>query len=168
MRSVGSTCRHIAGGFTTFLFIALVAAPGRGVDFSPAPANDAQRLVFLLEYLGTDYDAAVRDGRIVNQIEYGEMLRLSDQLIEGYNVRGKTSEAVSAGLAEVQKLIKQRAAGEEVWATSRRLLPELASSWRRSSCIASRPPRLVRSRAAPCRNLPQAVTSASRQSAKIR
>lgn len=124
-RSITSRGRR---GLAPLLVTAFLAARGHAADVFPAPSSDAQRLVFLLEYVGTDYDGAVRAGQVVNQIEYGELLRFTKQLIEGYRARQERSEAVTTGLTRFQELIRERAPGEEVWAASRRLLPPLARS----------------------------------------
>src|SRR6185503_17440783 len=50
------------------LLVVLVVAPARAAQNPASPSNESQRLVFLLEYIGTDYDMAVRDGRVVNQM----------------------------------------------------------------------------------------------------
>jgi len=56
--------------FLVFLFAA-----------SPAFADDeARRIVALLDYLGTDYKNAVRDGKIVRQDEYQEMQEFPREL----------------------------------------------------------------------------------------
>ncbi|MGH7785935.1 MAG: c-type cytochrome, partial [Candidatus Binatia bacterium] len=128
MCSIERTYCHGARGLAALLLAALLAAPGPARGVSADPSSDARRLVFLLEYIGTDYDGAVRDGQVVNQVEYGEMLRFSEQLIQGYRARRERSEAVATGLAELQKQIRQRAPGDEIWAASRRLLPSLVRS----------------------------------------
>ncbi len=40
---------------------------------SATPSDDGHRLVGLLDYIGADYPAAVRDGRVVDDFEYKEM-----------------------------------------------------------------------------------------------
>src|SRR4249919_1776607 len=61
--------------FLVFLFAA-----------SPAFADDeARRIVALLDYLGTDYKNAVRDGKIVRQDEYQEMREFSARTLELFN-----------------------------------------------------------------------------------
>jgi high-affinity iron transporter len=104
---------------------ACVAAP-RGSVAASVSASGAQRLTFLLEYIGTDYDAAVRDGSVVNQSEYGEVLRLVKQVNTDYAAQGGRSPEIAAGLRELQQSIERRAPSNDVWATTRRLLPLLS------------------------------------------
>ncbi|HJQ82845.1 MAG TPA: trypsin-like peptidase domain-containing protein [Candidatus Binatia bacterium] len=92
---------------------------------SPSRAADADRLIFLLEYVGTDYARAVADGRVVDQAEYGEALRFTKELSAAYGT-GRRPDAVSAGLRDLQALIERRAPADEVWSASRKLLPALA------------------------------------------
>jgi S1-C subfamily serine protease/mono/diheme cytochrome c family protein len=128
MRFPRSTeCRQ-AWALAALLVALLPAATAHGENRAPKPAIDSQRLVYLLEYIGTDYPAAVRDGRVVNQFEFGEVLRFTKQLIRDYRAMPKQSKTVSTGLAELLRLIEQRAASDQVWSLSRKLLPELVSS----------------------------------------
>ena len=59
-----------------------------------APPPSAQRLTYLLEYIGSDYAGAVRDGAVTNQLEYGEVLRFVKELRRGYDAVPKRSAAV--------------------------------------------------------------------------
>ena len=45
-------------------------------------ADEARRLVALLDYLGSDYKNAVQDGKIVNQDEFAEMQEFSKRTLE--------------------------------------------------------------------------------------
>jgi S1-C subfamily serine protease/mono/diheme cytochrome c family protein len=101
-----------------------VAVPSRAAE----PRIDAGRLVFLLEYVGTDYSAAVRNGNVISTFEYGEVLRFTKQIIREYEARQKRPDDVSRGLREVQELIERRAAAPEVFAATRRVLPGLAKA----------------------------------------
>jgi S1-C subfamily serine protease len=154
MGFISSTACRVVRRLAPLLVTVMLAAPGHAA-VAPASPSDAQRLVFLLEYIGTDYAGAVRDGQVVSQVEYGEMLRLTKQLIEGYGGRPARSEVVTTGLAELQTLIRQRAAAEQVRTTSRLLLPQLV----RALGLSIRPPtvpnlangrRLWSSDCAPC------------------
>ncbi|MBY0279326.1 cytochrome c, partial [Candidatus Binatia bacterium] len=91
-------------------------------------ADDAGRLVFLLEYAGMDYENAVRDGNVVDQAEYGEVLRLLQELARGYGARKDRSVAVATAIAALQKDVERRAPAEQVFAASRKLLPRLIAS----------------------------------------
>jgi high-affinity iron transporter len=103
--------------------------PAAGIETSSASsASDAQRLTFLLQYIGTDYDRAVRDGAVINDSEYGEVLRFVRQLIQGYGARPKRERAVTDGLARLEQQMKARAPANEVWALTRQLLPKLRAS----------------------------------------
>jgi S1-C subfamily serine protease/mono/diheme cytochrome c family protein len=93
-----------------------------------APPPPPQRLTYLLEYIGTDYGAAVRDGAIANTLEYGEVLRFVKELRRGYDAVPGRSAAVVSGLTELETLVVRRAAADEVWAATRRLVPALGAS----------------------------------------
>ena len=62
-----------------------------GSTIAPGPAGDPEasgpeQLVFMLQYLGTDYGVAVEDGAVVSQLEYQEMLDFSQALIDRYQL----------------------------------------------------------------------------------
>ena len=110
----------------SLLACALGSAPGGTAG--DAVDREGSRLVYLLEYVGTDYGDAVRDGAVVNQAEYGEVLRFTKELARDYGARRDRAKAVLDGIAELQKLIVARAPADEVFAKSRALLPALAKS----------------------------------------
>ncbi|MBM4247299.1 MAG: PDZ domain-containing protein, partial [Deltaproteobacteria bacterium] len=111
-----------------------VAAAGpssasRAAAAAPAAASDADgRLVYLLEYVGMDYGHAVQDGEVVDQAEYGEVLRLLKELARDYGARRGRSPAVAKGIAAIEKDVVARAPAEQVYAASRELLPKLVAS----------------------------------------
>ena len=96
---------------------------------APAAASDADgRLVYLLEYVGMDYGHAVQDGEVVDQAEYGEVLRLLKELARDYGARRGRSPAVAKGIAAIEKDVVARVPAERVYAASRELLPKLVAS----------------------------------------
>jgi S1-C subfamily serine protease/mono/diheme cytochrome c family protein len=108
---------------------AVVAAATIGLAVAvAAPPPAPQRLTYLLEYIGTDYAGAVRDGAIANQLEYGEVLRFMKELRRGYDAVPGRAPAVVNGLAELEALIVRRAPAEDVWTATRRLVPTLGAS----------------------------------------
>jgi S1-C subfamily serine protease/mono/diheme cytochrome c family protein len=108
----------VAAAATIALTVAAAAAP------PPSP----QRLTYLLEYVGTDYPGAVRDGAVANQLEYGELLRFVKELRRGYDAVPGRSPAVVGGLADLEALVVRRAPAEDVWTATRRLVPLLGAS----------------------------------------
>ena len=81
--------------------------------------------MFLLQYVGTDYGDAVRDGRIVNQFEYGEVLRFTRRLIDDYSALPRHAPSVARALAKLEEHMKQRAPARAVWTLANRLVPKL-------------------------------------------
>ena len=114
---------------------------------------DAGRLVYLIRYVGTDYDVAVRDGKVVDDIEYGEVRRLTREVAAAYGPRG---DAVAASLRDLERLIDQKAPGERVWTVARDLAPALAKALGAVDPIPASLPdlangrRLFRNDCAPC------------------
>jgi high-affinity iron transporter len=81
--------------------VLLMAPPGAFAQ------DDAKRLVSLLDYLGSDYKNAVKDGKILSQDEYGEMQEFSKRSQELLN---KIKEADKADKAGVEPTVKSLAA----------------------------------------------------------
>jgi len=91
-----------------------------------ANRTGADPLAYTLEYIGTDYDGAVRDGTVVDAAEYGELVRLAKRAIDDYGAR--KTDTVATGLRELEKMIEQKAPGPDVWAATRRLVQSLGKA----------------------------------------
>ncbi len=74
---------------------------------SPEPS---QRLVFLLQYLATDYDRAVQNGKIVDSLEYGEMQRFAGEALKIYQSTTGIQQQTLIRLRQLERLIAVRAA----------------------------------------------------------
>jgi len=68
-----------------------------------------QRLIFLLQYLASDYDRAVHNGQIIDSLEYREMQRFVQQAITIYNTAANARRQTSDQLRELEQLIAQKA-----------------------------------------------------------
>ena len=77
------------------------------------PALEAERLVFLLQYIGADYGAAVAEGRIADTREYQEVATFSKVLVDSFGVlrRRGAPEDVGRELVHLQTLIRDRTLG---------------------------------------------------------
>ncbi len=109
-----------------FLILALVAL----VPASPAWSEEllpADRLLFVLEYIGADYGAAVREGNIDNPFEYEEMIDLSGLLVEQFDVlrRHGASDDVRVELLQLQDQIRRLQPWDDVRSTTTRLVSAL-------------------------------------------
>jgi S1-C subfamily serine protease/mono/diheme cytochrome c family protein len=89
------------------------------------PATDPQEIVFLLQYVGTDYGNAVRDGAVANQAEYGEVLRFTRRAIDGYRTLHRRRASVTRALATLETRIGERAPTREVWTLANRLAAKM-------------------------------------------
>ena len=67
-----------------FCFLAIAALLST-VSLAFAQPDDAKRLVSLLDYLGSDYKNAVKDGKILSADEYTEMQEFSKRSQELFN-----------------------------------------------------------------------------------
>lgn len=122
----------LAVGVATLFF------PGRSMPLTPQPGSsraaesDAlspEQLVFLLQYLATDYPGAVRDGQIVDQAEYREMLEFADTLTSEYQAAaaGSPDPEISRGLETLRGRVAEKAEPAEIRAHVSRILPLMSS-----------------------------------------
>ncbi|MDH3442668.1 MAG: cytochrome c/FTR1 family iron permease [Deltaproteobacteria bacterium] len=71
-------------------------------------ADEARRLVSILDYLGGDYKNAVQDGKVVSQDEYEEMQEFSKRSLEILAQLKRTDKADKAGIeADLNTLAKE-------------------------------------------------------------
>jgi S1-C subfamily serine protease len=119
------TARGVGLG-AALLAAAALAVPARAAE--PSPQAHAEKLVFLLQYVGADYGEAVREGRIADPFEYNEMLLFSRALVKEHaELRGgAASPDVREGLARLARMVEDRVVWEDVRALVRDLTPRLA------------------------------------------
>jgi high-affinity iron transporter len=67
------------------LVLEVLAATGTlGAAGAGGGRDEASQLVFLLQYIGTDYPSAVREGRVVDEFEYREMQEFAAASLERF------------------------------------------------------------------------------------
>lgn len=100
-------------------------------DVAQEPHLAAQKLIFLLQYIGVDYPEAVQNGRVVNDFEYGEMQEFADQVLEGYrSLRGETATpGVVAQLQDLATQIRQKAPADHIKRLSTALADRLIAEF---------------------------------------
>jgi len=67
----------------------------------------SDKLIQLIEYIGADYAAAVADGKVLSEGEYGEMTEFATLIVEDVNDSGNTTLKQQA--AELQSMIAGKA-----------------------------------------------------------
>ncbi|MEE8161983.1 MAG: cytochrome c/FTR1 family iron permease [Acidobacteriota bacterium] len=86
---------------------------------------EPEKLVFLLQYLGTDYAAAVQAGQVISEFEYQEMLDFSQLLVEQYRQRDPAQDILTE-LQLIRTLIEEKRDWIEVRGLTNSLLPRLS------------------------------------------
>ncbi len=101
---------------------------------APAPQDDVQRLIALVEYIGGDYGGAVEGGKVVSQAEYQEMTEFSAKVVRAFaplksRFAAETGGALEANVKLLESLIGAKADATAVGAQARsirnRILDEL-------------------------------------------
>ncbi len=82
-----------------------------------------EELVFILQYVGSDYHGSVRDGAVADEFEYREMLEFTRTLVEEHGRLQKSpGSEVSTGLERLRSLVEQKADPAKVLTLTRELV----------------------------------------------
>lgn len=105
----GAALRWLAGA--SVILTSAVAARSARAEQRPHD-DDALELVHLLEYVASDYPAAVRDGKVVNDAEYREQLAMLDRAAR---IVARLARATPSAVAFPARLgsVRDAAAGKE-------------------------------------------------------
>ncbi len=119
----------------TLLVVGVTGPPVRAAE---PPREVAARTIHLLEYVAVDYPAAVRDGRVVNELEYREQLEFAAQVALQLDALGlEADDPLRGRLAALETAVRERASADAVAEPAR----SLAGSLRERFGVAARPPR---------------------------
>lgn len=151
----GGRSRWPRGGGPGWLGPVLVAAAslacGGRAPAPPAAADgsDPQRLVALVDYIGGDYGGAVgADGVVRDPLEYDEQVRFGADiraLGRGLLKEAPETDSLLARLAEIERLVKEKAPPESVRDACRAARDEAVARFRIPTMPTQRP-RLERAR----------------------
>jgi high-affinity iron transporter len=88
-----------------------------------APAQDAQTILHLLDYIGVDYPEAVEDGQVKNEDEYKEMLEFTTQVSSRLALlpENPAKKDLASQASGLEQLVKQKAAPSAVAGASGKL-----------------------------------------------
>ena len=86
---------------------------------------EPEKLIFLLQYLGTDYGAAVESGQVISEFEYQEMLDFSQLLLEESRQLDPPQEILTE-LENIRRLIEEKQEWSEVRGPTLSLLPRFS------------------------------------------
>jgi high-affinity iron transporter len=123
----------------------MTLACGRAVSPAPVPADgsDAQRLVALMDYVGSDYGMAVSGGQIKSPAEYDEQLRFvsdAQSMARGLlNARSPQSDTLLAKLHQVDLLVQAKAEPAAVAEACRAVRDEAVARFGLRTMPAERP-----------------------------
>jgi len=92
---------------------------------TPANTETAPRWVFMLQYIASDYDRAVQNGRIVDTFEYNEMQRFANTLLTSYQASRDGKKSTLQELQKLGRLIAGKAALQQIRAQCQSLLAVL-------------------------------------------
>ncbi len=123
--------------------LATAAAPGladRAPDptapagaAAPSDRDDAERVVFLLQYVGGDYAAAVRGGAVIDEAEYRENQEFVSVIREKFkalraSLPNDRAASMSNAIDHLATLVGQRADPGKVREITEELIPEIVQA----------------------------------------
>ena len=119
----------------TALGFALLLICHLGLGAAPAAAADeARRLVALLDYLGSDYKNAVQDGKIVSEDEFQEMQEFAKRSLELLVQLKKAEQGDKAGIEQdlktLAKHVENKADAKAVAALAQRAKEKLITAYK--------------------------------------
>ncbi len=92
-------------------------------ELSPGGASlGGEELVFLLQYVGSDYRGAVADGRILDEFEYQEMTQFTRILVEEHARIAPPHSEVGPGLSRLAAFVERKEDPAKVLALTRELV----------------------------------------------
>jgi high-affinity iron transporter len=113
--------------------LAWCAMPAHAADAASAPAQDlAPTIVHLLDYVGVDYPATVKGGKVVDESEYQEQVEFVGQAVTSIQ-QLPDNAARDALLTKARQLLSQvqaKTAGDVVSAAAHQLRWELIAAYR--------------------------------------
>jgi high-affinity iron transporter len=125
---------------------ASIGAPATATARAPSPAEtaEAEQIVFLLQYVGGDYAAAVRDGRVVDEAEYRENREFASMVAERLSrVRAAIDPSQAAELEgaarTLVRLVDSRADPRAVRQVTESAIPRLIEAFGLRAFPRSRP-----------------------------
>jgi high-affinity iron transporter len=96
-------------------------------------SEDAVRLVFLLQYVGADYAAAVADGRVVNEAEYSENREFAGQIADLFarlqtSIPAAKAQAIEREVHRIVELVDARGEPRLVREAAESAIPRLVEA----------------------------------------
>lgn len=98
------------------LLVALAGATPSPQQFS-SPSFDAesgQRWIFTIQYIASDYNRAVQNGRVADSLEYSEMQRFARSLVTAYQDADGKKKGIANDLRQLERLIADKAELKQV------------------------------------------------------
>lgn len=109
------------GTVTATATVTVPASAATGAELSP------EQLMFLLQYVGSDYPGAVGGGQVLDDFEYQEMLEFSRVLTEAYP---REDSPVKEELEELRSLVLEKADPSVVLQKTRDLVVDMTGELR--------------------------------------
>ena len=100
------------------------------IDDKDGDVGGPEELVFMLQYLGTDYELAVKDGTVINHFEFNEMIDFSQSIVERYReLNPENSNNILSDLLNLENLVNAKSHKNKVRTQAARLVKILSNEF---------------------------------------
>jgi len=93
-------------------------------------SKNVRTFISLLDYIGSDYKNAVKEGVVVNRVEYNEMVEFINKAISNFNrisseINVNKNEEMYDELSNLKKIIKEKKRPEQIYLSANKLKQEI-------------------------------------------
>lgn len=110
-------------------------------DYFSDEERDHLELVFVLQYIGRDYQNAVADGVVINEFEYREMITFCQHLIELYGTfeQSRSNDPILFQIQELRQMVYEKAERHAIRDLTKTLIRDVARKMRIATVPAETP-----------------------------
>lgn len=102
-----------------------IPSPHHETSNLTANGDEVRRMIFLLQYIGNDYARAVRNGIVIDSLEFNEMRDFSRSVLATYRAKGRDHALVRHGLESLMEHIRAKADITVIRSLSAKLVGQL-------------------------------------------
>jgi high-affinity iron transporter len=117
----------IAAPISIFIVLQNMIVRGSDDEYVRIEKREHQEFIFLLQYIGRDYQNAVVDGMVVNEFEYREILTFCQRVLELYLTFQKNPQQnlTLLQLQQLRQMVHEKTDRDSIWDLTKTLILDL-------------------------------------------
>ena len=130
IKKIALFCLILLAIFTGYLHFQKGELPVSKTTAAQTDSAESQELIFLLQYIGRDYQYAVAEDSIINAFEYQEMMTFCHRVIELYLTCQPDAAAQSTlfQLQELREMVHEKVDKEAISSITKTLVQDIAAA----------------------------------------